>query len=530
MLIPFLGPTYNGRSSSIDASRCVNLYPELTGTQDNKTQLALVNTPGLLAFSVSMGTNPIRGLHVFNGRMFAIIDSNICEINTNGSVSILGTINTSTGRVQMLDNGVSNTGVGGNQLLIIDGTDGYILDITTDTKTTIPTNAGGGWQDLTTGSYGPVQAAFIDGYFVVTNGTMKYWVSDLYDGLTWNALAFSPVAGTSDSIVAVVAHRQQLYFLKQNSTEVWYDSGTSTSFGSPFARVSGAVLNYGCAAPWSVAKAGDSFFFLGTSRMGSQGEVVGVYEVTEYGAVPVSTPAIAYRITTSSNNTNCFAYSYTESGHVFYVLTNPDNDWTLVYDITTKMWHERSSFGINFSTAKRHVSNCYVYFNKKHYVGSYIAPTIYEMSENYYTDGGNVIRRWRTAQTLQDKDLLDNVFVYSLQFDMETGVGSDSTQVISSMFPAGRSGTANVLLLADGTTPAGAVLMSLSTPTIGLSWSKDEGDTWSTPIEKNLGTPTNKTQRAIFRRLGAARNRIFKFSTSDPMRVRIANVYIEAGK
>lgn len=607
--IPFCGPTYNGRSVNIDATRSVNLYPEITGTQDNKTQLPMIGTPGTRQFATGLGANPCRVVHSFNNKIYTIVLDKLYSVDTNGAYSpVLGILSTSSGRVTIRDNGLAQSGVGGDQLLIIDGTAGYIYNVITNTFSTIASAAG--WTNLLASSHYPQHAAYLDGYFIVVNGTMSFWVSNLYDGRTYNALATAPVIATNDPIVGVVGHRQQLFFLKQNSTEVWYNAGIPTTTGSPFIRVSGAVFDYGCVSKWSIATGGPSMFFLATQKMGNAGESVGVAEVTEYQPQIVSTPAISYKISTSTTLVNCFGYCYAEEGHVFYVLTNPDDDWTLVYDTTTKMWHERSSFCSDNTTVKRHVSNCYTYYNGKHYVGDYRSSSIYEMTSASFTDNGNTIWAFRTAQTMFEPTELNNVFVNLLAVDLATGVGFDTTQVVSvtpqiagddhvvnsratitrtdiaavadgfttvagdfsalpvsskvkiSGFSTGSINTSyiiltavagkittspapaataiagssitvynyyDVLVLANGSYTAGALITGTATPTVSLAWSNDSGHTWSAEYSRSLGTYQAYKTRVRWRRLGYAGNRVFRLTMSSPCTRIIMGAYVEAG-
>ena len=531
MEIPFCGPTYNGRSLNVDASRSVNFYLELTGTTDNKAQMIMVGTPGLQIFTANIATNwnvVARGLYSFNGVLWAVVGNTLYSGATGGIFTSRGTLATTTGRVSFSNNGLGSmsAGTGGNQLIIVDGTSGYLYNVVTSTFSTIASSAG--WADLIA-SGGPKQVEFIDGYFVVTNGTQAFWVSDLYDGTTWQALATATVSATPDTIQSLINHRQQIFYIKQYSTELWFDTGTTdTTQGSPLARQSGAVYDYGTSAPWSVAKGGQSFYFLCNTRTGDGGEFLGVAEVTDYTPVMVSTPAIAYRISQSTTLANCFGYCYADQGHIFYVLTNPDDNWTLVYDAATKMWHERSSLTTSTGAVNRHLGNCYSFFNGKHYVGDYRSSAIYEMSAAYYSDFGNPIYSFRTAQTIQDANMRDNVFISKLVIDAETGVGNSTNLPTATIpYPAGWSGSSNVLIKADGSITAGAILLSDTNPQAMLDWSDDGGHTWSSQYSKSLGTSGAYTTRLVWTRLGKARDRVFRVCIHDNVKKVLINAFIE---
>lgn len=529
MQIPFLGPTYQGRSVNIDASRCVNLIPEITQIVD-KSQIQLVGTPGIQGFFAGPSADVVRGVYTFNDKMYAVIGDSFYEIDTSGTATLIDTIGTSSGRVSFADNGLAQNGVGGNQLMIVDGDSGYIYDVTAPTPTFTEIASAGGWTDLLTGG-GPTQVVYIDGYFVAVNGTMSYWVSDLYDGTTWNALATASVVASSENIVGVAVHRQQLFFMKSSTTEVWYNAGTPTSSGSPFQRVSGAVFDYGCAAPWSIAKGSNSIYFLATQRQNNIGELVGIAEVTEYQPTIITPPPLNWKLGQMTDHGECFGYCYSDEGHSFYMFTNPTDDFTLCYDSTTKLWHERSSFASDFLTVKRHVSNCYTFFNNKHYVGDYRSANIYEMDTAFLSDNGLSIYSWRSSQHIFDKDKLEDVFINMLAVDFETGVGSNTESIaIANVFPAGFDGTNDVLILADGSTTAGAVLNSAVNPVVYLSWSLDGGHTWSTEYPKSLGTENAYTTRVRWRRLGRSDNRVFKIGVRDPVKRVMIGAYVEAGR
>jgi hypothetical protein len=211
MNIPFVGPTYNGRSSNIDASRSVNFYPE-TNPAGAKSVIALVNTPGTLLWA-QVDPSPVRGMHVFGGLLYVVAGGKLYSVDARGVVSqVLGMLATSAGRVAMADNGLAVSGVGGNQLMIVDGAYGYIYNAQAGAFTAI---SGGGW---------PVAGAFaltyIDSYFVIANAnSMSVSASNLYDGATWSALATSPVSAAPDLVRAVINVRQQLWVIKEYTSE-----------------------------------------------------------------------------------------------------------------------------------------------------------------------------------------------------------------------------------------------------------------------------------------------------------------------
>ena len=484
MRINLVGPTYDTISQNLDASRSVNFYV-LKNPNDAKSPNALIGTPGKsLAFTA--GAGPIRGMHVFNGQLLVVSGGSVYTINTAGTVTPVanGTLSTSTSRVSIQDNGLAPTG--GNQTMIVDGTGGYIYNA----NGTFSAISGGGWP-----ANGADTCCFIDGYFMmnVGGGSGQFQQSALYDGTTWASANKSTADNFPDLLLSVFNNHGQLWLFGEYTTEIWYDAG----YGTPtFQRLPGAVLEYGAAARWSIAKGNNSIFWLATQKNGDQGEVVGVVEANGYSPVVISPDAINTKISQASVISDAFGYYYTENGHGFYALTFPTANFTIVFDTVTKMWHERSSYNGAPYTIGRDLGNCYAYFNGMHLVGDYQSGNIYEVSSSFYSENGNPIVSMRTAQHMADKDNLNSFFIHRLQIDGETGVG-DNTIV---------------------------------NPQASLSWSDDGGHTWSSEYQTSIGAIGGYKTRMIWRRLGYSRDRVFKLTISDSVKKVILGATVEAEK
>jgi hypothetical protein len=557
MIIPFCGPTYNSVSPNFNCSRSVNLYPELAPDGRSKAIIALVGTPGTELWA-ALGKNVIRGMHAFNGLLYVVSGNSLYSVSPAGVVSSsLGTLASEVGRVQMKNNGLAAAGIGGDQLMITDGANGYIYNVSlgtfvilnnparytitgavttgifinqetvtqaTSSATAIlagtvsssgpvtVTNIKGSadnshvWTGSTSGATftpsasptlgtatsfpgNPVTLDYIDGYFVVgVAGSMSAYASNLYDGTTWNALATSPISASPDPIQCVFNLHQQLWIIKTHTSEVWYDAGIATSAGFPFNRQSGAVVDYGTVAPWSVARGDNGIFFLASARNNDTGEIVGVVEIT--GGVPqiISTSAIAYQIGQFATVSDAFGYCYTENGHTFYVLTFPSANATFVYDASTLMWHERSTWTGSPYVIGRHVGNCYAHFNGAHLVGDYASGNIYRMASGLYTDNGQPIVAMRTAQVLFDNQGFEGIAIQRLVVDCEMGVGGGAS----------------------------------------LSWSKDGGHTWSNEHAASLGAVGQYGSRLVWRKLGYFSNGFIpRLTISDPCKRVILGAYAE---
>jgi hypothetical protein len=68
---------------------------------------------------------------------------------------------------------------------------------------------------------------------------------------------------------------------------------------------------------------------------------------------------------------------------------------------------------------------------------------------------------------------------------------------------------------------------SVNETLIGLDWSDDGGHTWSTRHYVSIGEIGEYTQRAIWRRLGRSRGRIFRIMISGAVKIVIIAAYAE---
>jgi len=415
MRIPFIGPTYASRSNNIAVDRSINFYPEIN-QEDSKDVVSLIGTPGTQYFT-GTGASVVREMHAFNGLMYVVIGNSLYSVNTGGVYSVvLGTLQTSIGRISMADNGLASNGLGGNQLAIADGTAFYIYNVVSGVFSTTLTTISAPW----TGA--PTHVIFLDGYFIVTIGnSMISYASNLFDGTTWGSLAYAQATSSKDNLKTVADLSEQIWFIKQNTSECWYNNGVATAVGFPYSRVTAGVIDAGTPAEWSVARMQSSLYMLGCVRNNEQGEMIGICQLTGGSISVVSPVAINYQISLWPRLDDAFGYCYSEGGHSFYVLTSPSANQTFVYDATTQMCHERSTYSNNPYQINRHISNCYCFFNNNHYVGDWQSGNIYKMSSSIYTDNGQPIINIRQAQHISEKKTLKNLFFSRLIIDAEGG-------------------------------------------------------------------------------------------------------------
>lgn len=332
----------------------------------------------------------------------------------------------------------------------------------------------------------PTTVTYFDGYFIVTNGTMSAFASELFNGLLFNPLATSPIQSAPDNVQTTISVFQQMLFIKQYTSEWFYDAAVPTSQGFPLARVGGGVITFGTRAPWSVCRGAGTVFWLADQWNGDAGEFIGPVMLSGSNPAPIGTPAINYRMGQWQDIENAFGYCYSDGGHTFVVWTSPGDNETLVYDVTTQMWHERSTYAGDDAAINRHIGNSYAYFNSKHLIGDWQSGNVYDMDSSHLTDAGQPIVWLRRTKHLFDNDRLDRLFVTRMEVDAE--------------------------------------IEPKSSATVCLSCSKDNGQTFPVQHVKQA------SGRLVFHRLGMARDRVWQISGADPTTVVLLGGYAEVEK
>lgn len=465
---PFIGASYTARSKTFDAQRCVNLYPEVSGSGRSKSVAALIGTPGLKPWA-TLATGPIRGmLSVGSDAALVAAGNHLYRVDASGASEHVGWIDDS-GPVAMETNGSS--------VMVVTGSSGYTVDTATWSMSEI----------IDDDFSGADRVGFIDGYFIFNcPGTGKFQTTGLYD-TDIDGLSFATAEGAPDKLVSLIVDHRELWLFGERSTEVWFNSGNADF---PFERINGAFIEHGCAAKHSVAKLDNSVFWLGADDKG-RGIV---FRAAGYQPQRISTHALEFAIGGYDKVDDAVAYAYQQEGHAFYVLTFPSADATWVFDASTGLWHERA-WRDDAGRLHRHRSNCHMAFAGRNLVGDFETGAIYDFDLGTYTDAGDVIPRIRACQ--HSSADLKMVFYSAFQIDMETGVGLEYGQG------------------AD--------------PQAMLQWSDDGGFSWSHEHWATIGKIGARKTRVRWRRLGRARDRVFRLTITDPVKVAIVAASVLSG-
>lgn len=455
--IGLVGPSNAQRSLPWDAQRTINLYPLLD--QQGLEVSALYGTPGLVLFS-TCGIGPVRGMFPSTtGRGFAIANSLIFEVFTDGTIESRGSLLTSSGAVSMDENPT--------QLMICDGQYGYIFTYATNVFTKI--------SDGDFPSAGTV--TFIDGYFAVNkNNSGSFYISSVNDGTAWDPLDFATAESSPDNLLRVLNSVGQLWLFGSKTTEIWTDTG---AVAFPFSRISGGKMETGILAPLTAVAVDNTVVWTGQDAYGSGI----VYRANGFTPQRISDDAVEYAISRATDKSNMVAFTYQQEGHAFYFLTGGGLSTSWVYDFTTQLWHERAYLD-NGGFFDQHLASCSMYIFGKQLVGDRINGNIYQLSLDAYDDAGNALVSRRVYTHIAD--MSDQIRYNQLQIAMEVGVGTQVGQGVA--------------------------------PVITLRVSKDGARTWSDSYTTPIGNVGQYGTNVKFRRLGIAQIMTFEVSQSDPVK------------
>jgi hypothetical protein len=610
----FVGPSYEAPSIYQDAQECINWFPEIDPLKQpgDRGVVALYPTPGLSSLVLFQNQQEVRGMVTLSGGdvMVAVCGPYVYAINSSFVSTMVGQLNSSTGRVGITDNGVnvyivdgiyrytwristpssavftgstSGTtltvsaitngalavgqvlfGVGVTQETIITalgtGTGGigtYTINLSQTnasqqmnsatagaiitgaiagttltvsavasgtlaagmtiqgagiTANTIITALGTGtggvgtytvnfsqtissitmyglnWSVLpsTDGAFtGGTNVDIVDNFFVYNNpNTQQFGASAVLSPIS-AALSFSSKDGAPDDLVTLIVDHREIYLLGETSSEVWVDQGTSPF---PFQRVPGTSTQHGIVSAFSVSRLGNSFAYLSKNNRGT----AQIVQMNGYVPERISTHAVENSLS-GKTITDAVAWTYQIEGHEVYVISFPSIQLTWCYDIASKMWH-KWLYTNNLGQYERCRGNCAAVFQGYVLVGDYSNGKIYYLDKNIYTDDGQNVRRLRRAPHLVADFQREYFDELQIQFQpgvgLSTGIGED--------------------------------------PQAMLRWSNDGGSTWSNEHWTSIGRMGKYTNRAIWRRLGTARDRIFEVSVSDPVKCVIVSANLKA--
>lgn len=410
----------------------------------------------------SFGDTPVRGSIAVGDFLYVVHRGTFYEVNNAGIKVSRGILNTTSSRVSLSYNGL--------QIGIVDGLNMYMYNLTTLA-----------FAIVTSGLMArPIDITFQDHFFIASFfNSGIFQLSAIDDGTTWNALDFASAESNPDNLIRCIADHGEIVLCGTNTIEFWGNTG---ALDFPYANQRGSTLEFGVAAPYSLVKYNDSLAGLMKNQMGQ----VQVMILRGHALQKISTTDIDSIVNDYATVSDATAFAYLLGGHPMYEINFPSANQSWLYDFNTNLWTELQSNG------NRHLAEiCTDYINNPR-VSDYANGNIYTLDQNSYTENGVSITR-----EIQARHYFTNyskLRVIKMQVDFETGIGLSSGQGIN--------------------------------PQVMLQISRDNGHTWGNELWVSLGAIGKYLTRAIWWRLGFARDFVFKLRITDPVKVVIAGASI----
>lgn len=481
-IVPMFGTGVKGWSANATSQRRLNLYVDgPQGRSVDKSDFVLYPRPGLVAFTsneVTGGTIdfPMTGLISVGhsaGLLFVSSGSygDYAYCATNGRSFELRPTKTvwAEGTGGYATNNPTVFAYGGTTTLAADGN--YVFwpqngSLTALSIANAPTLAR--------------SVCFVGGRFVVDDqanpGQFRWSGLDVTSPgtLTWDPLDFATAESAPDALVRVFAHRGELLLFGSETLEFWAPSGDQNIF----TRINGATAPWGLSAFDTVGVYNGSLLFLGASRS-ARAQVV---MLDGYSPQVISTPDVEKSINDElAANATPDACVISNAGHSWYVLSLINTSWA--YDLTNSSWCEWQTDG------KRWAGKYSAIYDGKCLVTDYRNANVYYLDENTYTDNGNAIVREVTSRHVFND--LERMTLDQVTIDVEAGTGLTTGQG--------------------------------SDPQIMLQISRDGGHTYGNEMWSGLGKRGYYGWRAVWNRLGRARDWVFRWRITDAVKVVILN-------
>lgn len=358
-LIPFA--TKSAGNKGYSGERLVNWFLRPT---DGLSKASLIGRSGSVRVADVGG--PVRAVFAFQEKLHAIANGKIFRFE-GSDLTTIGTINNSEN---------VSVAVNSNEFAVVAGNAYYVSDgqSTTEVET--------GAVDV------PTWVAFFRGFMVPVGSDGfrddKLTVSGLDDARTFDLLDFAFAESATDGLIAAFEMRDQLWLFGKNSIEIWYLSGAADF---PLAPVLGRTIRRGCISALTIAEEDNALFWVGEDKV--------VYRGVGGAPAVISTREVEGRLREGEVYSG---FTFEDQGHKFYALRLRTGA-TLVYDITTNLWHERTTGNQGaawFATCATRVAG-------QQYFGTDTG-VIVTLDHEIYTDDGDEIIAEAVSVPIYDPD------------------------------------------------------------------------------------------------------------------------------
>jgi len=447
-----------GNVINLDISSGFN--PSIFPSISNKTAInlfefngAMINTAGFERILETVGGNAEgRGIFYSDsvGKCIAVIGSTIYSF-TDVSFTILGTLDTVSGKVYFAENGLLNDNLNDGalgQVAISDGTNIYVYSLDGSLA-----EARMDSDEALTFTPGTIQ--FQNGFFFINDlDSNRVYASQINNALVWPVLNFTTIG---EKTISCLAFKNLLYVFGTDRTYLFYDNAREFF---PYTQDVNRSWEFGCFSQSSVSAAVGLMAWLGNDRQGNP------TVLASNGGTPrpISTIGIDSIIDRLDDQQDCDAFVYQEDGQFFYQINFNTDDFSLLFNFKNNQWAKITD--INQENKNPILQTAY-YKQENKLIGlTKDDGKLNEFGINFTNHDGEIVPR--TIITQNYTNLERPYIINELDVQMEQGDNQETTKVC-------------------------------------LSVSKDRGRTYPINQVKELGPVGERKNLLRFRRMGYAR-------------------------
>ena len=420
--------------------RLVNAYVEKL--DDGRMKIS--GAAGIRAIIETVAHSHCRGMIEINGVVLAALDDRLYTVAKSGGAYIITNIGAFSGSksVYFARNNKSPT----PDIVAVTDSTAFVIDMSTGASS---------YPDSDVGS--PNSVTFLGGYFIFSYGNARMRASGLND-TSINTLDTAFAESKPDGLLRVVAQGKNTFAMGSQTIEIWVNSGNANGF--PFSYLdttprglAGADAVAGFENEWS-----NTIIFAGNDGV--------VYKLNGYVAEPISSPPVSKALERLADKSTLKAVVYAHEGHSIWALSCAD--WTWCYDLSTGSWFERKSHGTNVWRASASVK-CF----GKWVIGDSATGKFGVIDPDYHFEFGDPLVAKSVSATMSGFPV--RAVPSRLVLDIMAGTGQ-----------------------ADGPDPIA------TNPQCSISWSKDGGVTFSSPVLREMGRQGQYKKVVAVNRLGMA--------------------------
>lgn len=326
----------------------------------------------------------------------------------------------------------------------------------------------------------PTSVEFFEGYFLWTFGDGRIFASNL------NSVSVASNSFTTEQGLVArrgLSYAGRFYVFGDKWTGVYRNAATS-----PFPLAREVTIPRGIIGTHAVA---------GT-ELGWRNEPIFVgddfivYSLSGYSITPISTDDVSRDIqeAVAAGEADLLEASvYMYGGNAFWTLTWPGH-WTWEYNLATKEWNERSSYGRSDWRGRKSIR-----MFDRWLVGDDATGHLFEVSGSYFLEDVDALI-WRVISGVSHA-FPRGILISRASFHMTAGVGE-------------------IALQAD--------------PKVLISWSLDGGHSYGNPVVRRLGGPGETRFYPSVLSCGLSRGQGVRYQlvVSDPVHVALMGGAIEA--